>query len=67
MSNVVGYLKMNVSKKLKRKDGKILWQRGYHDHIIRNKTDFEKIWNYIDTNPLRWELDCFYNAESAVE
>ena len=67
LSNVVGYLKMNASKKIRRKDGKVIWQRGYHDHIIRNTADYEKIWNYIDTNPLRWELDCFYNAESTVE
>ena len=23
----------------------------------------EEIWEYIDTNPLRWELDCFYTEE----
>ena len=38
-----------------------IWQRSYHDHIIRNKKDYEKIWEYIDTNTLRWEKDCFYN------
>ena len=21
---------------------------------------YEKIWNYIDTNPLRWREDCFF-------
>ena len=37
-----------------------IWQRSYHDHIIRNKKDYEKIWEYIDTNVIRWENDCFY-------
>jgi len=38
-----------------------IWQRSYHDHIIRGKEDYDKIWEYIDTNVLRWEKDCFYN------
>ena len=41
--------------------GRNVWQSRSHDHIIRNKNDYEKIWNYIDTNVLKWELDCFYN------
>ena len=38
-----------------------LWQRSFHDHIIRDQTDYLKIWNYIDTNPHKWQEDCFYN------
>lgn len=37
-----------------------LWQRSYHDHIIRGEKDYRKIWEYIDTNVLKWEQDCFY-------
>ena len=37
-----------------------LFQTSFHDHIIRNETDFLKIWNYIDTNPAKWQEDCFY-------
>ena len=37
-----------------------IFQRSYHDHIIRNEREYEKIWNYIDGNPLCWEKDCFY-------
>ncbi|MEE1238727.1 MAG: transposase [Acutalibacteraceae bacterium] len=33
------------------KYGKTLWQRSFHNHIIRGKNDYLKIWNYIDTNP----------------
>ena len=38
----------------------IVWQRSYYDHIIRNETDYLKIWNYIDENPLKWEFDKYY-------
>ena len=41
--------------------GKNIWQQSYHDRIIRGEKDYQKIWEYIDTNPLKWELDCFYN------
>ena len=37
-----------------------LWQRGYYDHIVRSENDFLRIWTYINNNPLRWELDCYY-------
>ena len=40
--------------------GGILWQRSFHDHIIRGEQDYLKIWNYIDGNPQKWESDCFY-------
>ncbi len=41
--------------------GKNIWQARYHDHIIRDKNDYISIWEYIDTNVLRWEKDCFYS------
>ncbi len=40
--------------------GENIWQRSYHDHIIRDKKDYYKIWEYIDTNVIKWEKDCFY-------
>jgi len=41
--------------------GHPVWQKLFHDHIIRNEKDYQKIWEYIDTNPFKWEEDCFYN------
>ena len=46
-----------------REIGGNIWQRSYHDHIIRGRSDFEMIWSYIDTNPARWQQDCFYTEE----
>jgi hypothetical protein len=34
-----------------------LWQRNYHEHVIRNERELDKIREYIATNPLRWALD----------
>lgn len=40
-------------------DGR-LWQTSYHDHIIRNQTDLQRIRQYIIDNPAKWERDTFY-------
>jgi REP element-mobilizing transposase RayT len=36
---------------------KTVWQRGYHDHIVRNDRDLARIREYIQNNPLQWEQD----------
>lgn len=43
-----------------RECGKNIWQISYHDHIVRGEKDYRKIWEYIDTNVIRWRNDCFY-------
>ena len=35
----------------------ILFQRSYHDHIIRDDIDYQQIWQYIDENPIKWAED----------
>ena len=54
--HVVGALKRLVNRKV----GKNVFQRSYHDHVIRGERDYQKIWSYIDDNPRRWKDDCFY-------
>jgi len=34
-----------------------LWQRNYHDHIIRNEKDLNCIREYIANNPQDWDKD----------
>ena len=34
--------------------GENVWQRGFHDHIIRNEEDYQKHWQYIEDNPIKW-------------
>ena len=53
---IVRYLKRTVTMAC----GKTVWQRGYHDHIIRSEADYLRIWDYIDTNPAKWREDCYY-------
>ena len=55
----VGQMKRHVSRKI----GVTIWQKSFHDHIIRDKNDFEKIFKYIYENPIKWQYDCFYTKE----
>jgi REP element-mobilizing transposase RayT len=34
-----------------------VWQRGYHEHVIRDEEDFRNTCEYIRMNPARWEFD----------
>ena len=36
--------------------GSILWQRSFHDHIIRNDDDYLLHLQYIENNPAKWLL-----------
>lgn len=37
-----------------------LWQKSFHDRVIRNEREYLMVWEYIDNNPLKWELDRYY-------
>ena len=64
ISKAIGYIKMNASKEIHNRFGKInLWQRGFHDHIIRSKEDYEEHLKYIHENPMRWYYDELYADE----
>ena len=61
LSVIIGQYKAAVTKSVRRFYPNIcLWQRSFHDHIIRNQGDYERIWTYIEGNPSKWAEDCFY-------
>lgn len=63
--NIIGQYKSGVTRKIRTLlDNKQVWQRSFHDRIIRNQKEYEKIWMYIETNPQRWNEDCFYIVEA---
>jgi REP element-mobilizing transposase RayT len=34
-----------------------IWQRNYHEHIIRNADEANRIYLYIESNPTQWDDD----------
>ncbi len=62
LSKMVGWYKMNTAKQInimRQMAGVPLWQRNYHDHIIRNEQSYQTISEYIMYNPARWKDDKF--------
>lgn len=56
VSRIIKQMKESVTKQI----GVSIWQKSFRDDIIRDDKMYEKIWTYIDNNPLKWELDCYY-------
>ena len=40
------------------------WQTRFHDHIIRNEIEYQRITDYIINNPAKWQEDKFYQKEN---
>jgi len=38
------------------------WQSRFHDHIIRDGQEFDRISEYIQNNPKNWGKDKFYDS-----
>ena len=55
LGTIIGQFKSAVTRRARHTTP--IWQRNYHDHIIRNEESLREIREYIHNNPLRWELD----------
>lgn len=56
ISRIIQQFKGSITKKA----GSPVWQKSYYDHIIRNEHEYQEIWHYIDTNPIKWEEDKYF-------
>ena len=59
-NNIISHTISTFKRFVNKEVGHNVFQRSFHDHIIRDERDYLKIWNYIDTNPAKWSEDCFY-------
>jgi len=55
VNQIINGLKTISTKQI----GFSVWQRSFHDHIIRNEREFLEICNYIDNNPMNWVNDIY--------
>jgi putative transposase len=62
---IVRGFKSSATKRLREISGNSdlkIWQRNYYEHIIRNEIDLQNIRQYITLNPLKWEIDEYFNS-----
>ncbi len=60
LGKIVAYFKYQSTKHINQHHntpGTRIWQRNYHDHIIRDDIDLQRLREYIQNNPRKWELD----------
>jgi len=60
LSKMIGRFKMVSAKNInlvRATSGLAVWQRNYHEHIIRNEASLNRIRQYIVDNPAQWEFD----------
>jgi len=61
---MIGRFKMTSSKQinlLRNTPTSSVWQRSFYDRIIRNEKELNETREYIINNPIKWELDKYYN------
>jgi REP element-mobilizing transposase RayT len=60
LAKLVGRFKMRSAKRInisRGTPGWAVWQRNYHEHIIRDEEDLNRTREYIEMNPARWADD----------
>ena len=59
LPQIIRHYKAGVSRNIRkyRPDSKI-WQKSYHDRIVRNEFEYETFYKYIIANPAVWDKDC---------
>jgi len=61
ISQIIGQYKSSVTRMIRKTaPQQKVWQTSFHDHVIRNQKDYERIWLYIESNPQNWSRDCFF-------
>jgi len=62
ISRVVRWYKGACSFEIRKTHSDFQWQPRFHDHIIRNDAEYQRIVNYINTNPQNWEQDELFKS-----
>ncbi|MBR6803488.1 MAG: hypothetical protein IKM57_01085 [Paludibacteraceae bacterium] len=62
MSTMIGGFKQSVTRYANANSISFAWQTRFHDRIIRDHDEMNRIAEYIENNVARWESDEFHNS-----
>ena len=62
VSRAMNQLKGAVTKRFDASD----WQKGFHDHIVRDLSEYRQIGEYIEHNAAKWRSDKFYIEDEGL-
>ena len=60
LSVVIGGLKSSITRFANQNAIDFTWQPRFHDHIVRDNSELNRIATYIENNVANWEEDEFY-------
>jgi REP element-mobilizing transposase RayT len=62
LASIIRGFKIGVTKYANQHQITFAWQSRYHDHVIRNTGDYDRIRQYVAENPQKWSADTFYSS-----
>ena len=60
LGSIIRGFKSSVTTYARKNNIEFDWQERFHDHVIRNDVEHERIKNYIKNNVVNWKGDKFY-------
>lgn len=57
LSTMIGGFKQSVTRYARQNNIPFAWQTRFHDHIIRDTDEMNRIAKYIENNVAKWEYD----------
>ena len=57
LSSIINHYKGGVTKMCRQYDINFAWQARFHDRVIRDENELNRVRQYVIDNPLHWELD----------
>ena len=64
LSTVIGGFKQAITRFANQDNIDFAWQTRFHDHIIRDKSEMNRIASYIENNVANWKEDEFYASNN---
>ena len=60
ISRIIRWYKGRCSFEIRKTNHNFAWQPRFHDHIIKNELEYQRISDYIVSNPKKWADDKFH-------
>ena len=63
LSSILNHFKGRITKFAKKQGTQKIWHPRFHDHIIRDMIEYQRIFDYITNNPANWNDDKFNKSK----
>jgi putative transposase len=61
LGSVVRGYKIGVTQFARKNGNPFVWQERYHEHVIRDEHEYQRVFTYIQENPRKWAEDVLFS------